>query len=181
MRNDQFFDFHTTTLLQTVVLPSTCSAIYLQRDSGLLAVICDDLVVRLVDIESRRIVREMMGFGGNVLDVAFSPDSRWLVAASLDSTIRTFDIPSGRMVDSFRTPSVATSIAFSPSNDFLATAHVDSRGIYLWYVWTKTRILHDTGSRIFRANRAQYNGCFVARDFRKRYSDRFFAKCPRRS
>lgn len=91
-----------------------------------------------------------------MLDVAFSPDSRWLVAASLDSTIRTFDIPSGRMVDSFRTPSVATSIAFSPSNDFLATAHVDSRGIYLWYVWTKTRILHDTGSRIFRANRAQY-------------------------
>lgn len=72
-----------------------------------------------------------------MLDVAFSPDSRWLLVASLDSIIRTFDIPSGRLIDSFRTPSVATSIAFSPSNDFLATAHVDSRGIYLWYVCSK--------------------------------------------
>ena len=65
----QFFDFHTEVLLQTLVLPSTCSSILLQRDSGLLAVICDDLVVRLVDIETRRIVREFNGFKGNILDM----------------------------------------------------------------------------------------------------------------
>lgn len=42
------------------------------------------------------------------------------------------------MIDAFRTPSVATSVSFSPTNDFLATSHVDSVGVYLW------------------ANRAQY-------------------------
>jgi len=62
----------------------------------------------------------------------FSPDSRWLVATSLDSIIRTFDLPTGRLIDAFRTPSVATSISFSPTNDFLATAHVDSVGVFLW-------------------------------------------------
>lgn len=41
----------------------------LQRDSGLLAVICDDLVVRIVDIETRRTVRELKGFRGRILDV----------------------------------------------------------------------------------------------------------------
>ncbi|KAF9819788.1 hypothetical protein IEO21_01879 [Rhodonia placenta] len=45
----------------------------------------------------------------------------------------------GRLIDAFRTSSVATSVAFSPTNDFLATAHVDSVGVYLW------------------ANRAQYS------------------------
>ena len=147
----QFLDFHSQALLHTLVLPSSCSSITLQRDSGLLAVICDDLTVRLVDIETYRIVREMSGFSGNVLDMvcdpplhprecalmsiqAFSPDSRWLITTSLDSVIRTFDIPSGRLIDAFRTSSVATSIAFSPTNDFLATAHVDSVGIFLWYV-----------------------------------------------
>lgn len=44
----------------------------LQRDSGLLAVTCDDLV-RLVDIETRRIVREFGGFSGRVLDLVGSP------------------------------------------------------------------------------------------------------------
>lgn len=38
----------------------------------------------------------------------------------------------------FRPPSVATSLSFSPTNDFLATSHVDSVGVFLW------------------ANRAQY-------------------------
>ncbi|KAG6908774.1 hypothetical protein DXG01_003386 [Tephrocybe rancida] len=133
-----FFDFQTTKLEHTLVLPSTAITILLHSDNGLLAVVCDDMLVRVVDIETRRIVRELGGFRGRILDITFSPDSRWLVAASLDSIIRTFDIPTGRLIDAFRTPSVATSISFSPTNDFLATAHVDSVGVFLW------------------ANRAQY-------------------------
>jgi hypothetical protein len=65
----QFFDFHTTQLEDTLVLPSAPTSILLHRDSGLLAVICDDLVVRVVDIETRRIVRELKGFRGRILDV----------------------------------------------------------------------------------------------------------------
>lgn len=138
------------------MLPSAAVSITLHRDSGLLAVICDDLLVRIVDIETRRVVRELGGFRGRVLDVVgtkapvafwghqrlsraltmplqtFSPDSRWVVTTSLDSIIRTFDVPTGRLIDLFRTSSVATSVSFSPTNDFLATAHVDSVGVYLW-------------------------------------------------
>ena len=55
------------------MLPSAATAILLHRDSGLLAVICDDLVVRLVDIETRRIVRELKGFRGRILDVVRDP------------------------------------------------------------------------------------------------------------
>ncbi|KAF7363589.1 WD-REPEATS-REGION domain-containing protein [Mycena sanguinolenta] len=133
-----FFDFHTTKLEHTLTLPSTAVSISLHRDSGLLAVVCDDMIVRIVDIETRRIVRELGGFRARVLDITWSPDSRWLVTTSLDSIIRTFDVPTGRLIDAFRTSSVATSLSFSPTNDFLATAHVDSVGVYLW------------------ANRAQY-------------------------
>ncbi|KAJ7046979.1 Utp21 specific WD40 associated putative domain-containing protein [Mycena alexandri] len=133
-----FFDFHTTKLEHTLTLPSTAVSILLHRDSGLLAVVCDDMVVRVVDIETRRVVRELGGFRARVLDITFSPDSRWLVTTSLDSVIRTFDVPTGRLIDAFRTSSVAISLSFSPTNDFLATAHVDSVGVYLW------------------ANRAQY-------------------------
>ncbi|GJJ12631.1 hypothetical protein Clacol_006874 [Clathrus columnatus] len=133
-----FFNFHNTALEDVLVLPSTASHILLQRDSNLLAIICDDLMVRIVDIETRRIVRELTGFRGRILDITFSHDSRWLIVASMDSIIRTFDIPTGRLIDAFRTASIATSLSFSPTGDFLATSHVDSVGVYLW------------------ANRAQY-------------------------
>lgn len=65
----QFFDFHTTVALQSLALPSSITSITLHRDNGLLAVVCDDLVVRIVDIETKRVVREMTGFQGRVLDV----------------------------------------------------------------------------------------------------------------
>jgi U3 small nucleolar RNA-associated protein 21 len=51
------------------VLSSTAVSISLHRDSGLLAVICDDMVVRVVDIETHRVVRELGGFRGRVLDI----------------------------------------------------------------------------------------------------------------
>jgi len=58
------------------VIPATIVSMTLQRDNGLLAITCDDLVVRLLDIETRRIVREFDGFGGRVLDLVglFAPD-----------------------------------------------------------------------------------------------------------
>ncbi|KAG8713637.1 hypothetical protein FRC08_013011 [Ceratobasidium sp. 394] len=127
-----FFDFHTTARLHVLKLPSAAVSIELQRNSGLLGVICDDHAVRVIDIETRKVVRELRGFLARVLDISFSYDSRWLTACSLDNTIRTFDIPTGRLIDAFKTPSVATSVALSPSGDFLATAHVDSVGIFLW-------------------------------------------------
>ncbi|KLT38876.1 putative WD-repeat protein [Cutaneotrichosporon oleaginosum] len=127
-----FFDFHTTARTEVMELDSSITALELQRDSGLLACVCDDLVVRLVDIETRRVVRELRGFKGRILDVAFTPDSRWILATSLDSSVRTFDIPTGRLVDAFRVPSIATSLTFSPTGDFLATSHVDSLGVHLW-------------------------------------------------
>lgn len=66
---NQFFDFHTTLLEHTLVLPASAASILLHRDSSLLAVICEDQVIRIVDIETRRIVRELRGFNGRILDM----------------------------------------------------------------------------------------------------------------
>jgi U3 small nucleolar RNA-associated protein 21 len=57
-----------------MAMPSNVTAITLHRDSGLLAVICDDLVLRVIDIEAKRIVRELSGFRGRVLDTVSAND-----------------------------------------------------------------------------------------------------------
>ncbi|KAK4047049.1 rRNA-processing protein utp21 [Microbotryomycetes sp. JL221] len=123
---------HLMRLVSSLQLSASITAITLQRENNLMATVCDDLTIRIVDIETRRVVRELTGPRGQILDVAFSPDSRWIMSTSQDSIIRTFDIPTGQLVDAFRVPSVATSLSFSPSSDFLATCHVGSLGVHLW-------------------------------------------------
>ena len=49
-------------------LPSSVTQMDLNRDNGLLSVICDDLAIRIVDIDTRRVVRDLRGFKGRILD-----------------------------------------------------------------------------------------------------------------
>lgn len=41
----------------------------LHRNSGLLAVVCEDVTVRVIDIETRRIVRELSCGQARILDI----------------------------------------------------------------------------------------------------------------
>ncbi|PIA17099.1 YVTN repeat-like/Quino protein amine dehydrogenase [Coemansia reversa NRRL 1564] len=128
----RIWDFATGKQLHCIALPSAPSRLVMHGEGGLLACACDDACVRVVDVESSRVVRKFTGHRNRITDLAFSNDGRWIVTGSLDSTIRTWDLPTGHMVDWFRVESVPVSLAFSPSGDFLATAHMDSVGIFLW-------------------------------------------------
>ncbi|XP_034751446.1 WD repeat-containing protein 36 [Etheostoma cragini] len=50
----------------------------------------------------------------------------------MDCTIRTWDLPSGCLVDCFLVAMAPVGVSLSPTGDFLATAHVDSLGVFLW-------------------------------------------------
>lgn len=127
-----FFDFHSGEVKHHVATLVGISSLLLDRSTNLAAAIQDDLTIKLYDVETFRMVRIFGGFAARVLDATFSPNGKWLVVSSLDGYVRTFDIPTSRLVDFFRTRQVATSVSFSPIGDFLATTHVASKGIYLW-------------------------------------------------
>ncbi|KAF9923847.1 hypothetical protein FBU30_006106 [Linnemannia zychae] len=128
----KLWDIKTGKCEHTMNMPSPITHLLLFAENNHLAVICDDLCIRIVDVENRRIVREFWGHSNRITDMTFSPDGHWIVSASLDATIRTWDLPTGHMVDIFRCESIATSLSFSPTGDYLATAHVDNVGIFLW-------------------------------------------------
>lgn len=121
----------------------------LHRQSDLLALCCDDLSIRVVDTETRKLVRELWGCVGQITDFTFSNDGKWIIAASLDSVIRVWDLPTGHMVDAVRTKSLCTALAFSTTGEYLATSHEDSLGINIWsnralFTNTSTRQLEDS-------------------------------------
>lgn len=102
------------------------------KTSELVAFSCDDLSIRVVDLETRKLVREFWGCVGQVNDFIFSNDGRWIIAASMDSVVRVWDLPTGHLIDIFRVSSTCVSLAMSSTGEFLATAHAGSIGISLW-------------------------------------------------
>ncbi|CAG8553203.1 11305_t:CDS:10, partial [Acaulospora colombiana] len=128
----KIWDFNTAKNLHTIKIMSPVTTIKFHTENDLLAIVSDDLCIRVMDVETRKIIREFWGHRNRVTDLTFSPDGRWIVSASLDATIRTWDLPTGHLVDVFEVDNVVTSMTFSPKGDFLATAHVDLFGIYLW-------------------------------------------------
>ncbi|KXS10068.1 YVTN repeat-like/Quino protein amine dehydrogenase [Gonapodya prolifera JEL478] len=128
----KFWDFNTADILDSVYLSSSASGLLLSPTGTLVAVTLDDWTVSVLDLDTRRIVRSFQGHKGAITDLAFTPDGRWLVSASSDSTVRTWDLPNGLCVDVFGVESVATSLAVSPTGEYLATSHIDNVGVFLW-------------------------------------------------
>ena len=130
----KFWDFHTGVLqheLDWYPMSSITGSRY-HRPNDLIALSCDDLSIRVVDIETKKLVREFWGCVGSINDFSFSSDGRWIIAASMDSVIRVWDLPTGHLIDAFSLPSACTSLAFSPTSEFLATSHPDTVGINIW-------------------------------------------------
>ncbi|XP_077500929.1 LOW QUALITY PROTEIN: WD repeat-containing protein 36 [Amblyomma americanum] len=128
----RFWAFRDGRLLTEVALSAPVARACLHRESGMLAVASDDFSVCVVDVELRRVVRAFASYYSQVTDMAFSPDARWLVTSSMDKLIRTWDLPSGCLVDCFEVPAPVTSLDLSPTGEFLATAHADDLGVFLW-------------------------------------------------
>ncbi|XP_032426472.1 WD repeat-containing protein 36 [Xiphophorus hellerii] len=128
----KFWRFKTRKQEVVLKLSAAPASLRLHRDSGMVAMAMDDFTLAVVDIETRRMVRKFAGHHGNITDMTFSPDGRWLVTTAMDCTIRTWDLPSGSLVDCFLVAMAPVGVSMSPTGDFLATAHVDSLGVYLW-------------------------------------------------
>ena len=158
-----FWDFVTGKFIDTMHIESAAAtALRYNVASGLISLACDDLCIRVVDIESRRTVRELWGCVGQIFDHTFSHDGRWIVACSMDSVIRVFDLATGHLIDAFRTQT-CTSVAFSSTGEFLASAHTGSIGINIWnnkslYQHIPTRQIDDEAGIIDLTGATDFNG-----------------------
>lgn len=130
----KFWDFVTGNLVDEIDwAPMTgVTGCRYHPGSDLIAFSCDDNSVRVVDIETKKTIREFWGCQGTINDFCFSNDGRWIVAASQDSIIRVWDLPTSHLIDAFRLERPCQALAFSGSGEYFAAASEGELGVQLW-------------------------------------------------
>lgn len=87
------WDLKTRKLEGDIDLGSKISILSFHPTTYLVAIACDDGIIRLCDVEARTIVRRFKGHTDRITDLQFSQDCRWLLSSSMDSTLRIWDVP----------------------------------------------------------------------------------------
>lgn len=127
----RFWRQRSLDMCDEMALDQTPTHMILERSNGLLALALDDFSLELVDVATRRRVRRFAdAHQAPISDFAFSAGSHWLVSASLDRTLKTWELASGTLLDRIVLPKACTSLTLTGS--WLATTHVGQVGVCLW-------------------------------------------------
>lgn len=127
---------------------SSVNALAISPDSNTLASASDHKIVKLWDLNTKKVLASLSGHSQAVKSVAFSPDGKILATASDDKTIKLWQIETLAEICTLLGHSHAVkSVAFSPDGQILASGSWD-KTIKLWDVNTGTEICTMTGHQL---------------------------------
>src|SRR5262249_27023313 len=93
-------------------------------------------------------IRAFLGHEGFVRGLAFSPDSRWLLSASEDYSLKLWEVASGRSLADFHGHQSFTScVAFSPDGRLVASGGQD-QAVKLWSARRRAPLIFTGHDRI---------------------------------
>lgn len=127
---------------------SSLNALAISPDSNTLASASDHKIVKLWDLNTKKVLASLSGHSQAVKSVTFSPDGKILATASDDKTIKLWQIETLEEIYTLLGHSHAVkSVAFSPDGQILASGSWD-KTIKLWDVNTGTEICTMTGHQL---------------------------------
>lgn len=131
----KIWDFFKLELLRTITIEDSAALNNLEMNSTqtLFAFSTSSLNVEIYDLDTLKCIRRFEQVANNAItSLSFSFDSKWIITASMDKSLKVWDLLTATMVDWVEFANIPMSIAFSPTGEYLATTHVGKKGIYLW-------------------------------------------------
>src|SRR5207245_7998092 len=90
-------------------------------DRTLLVAAGRDQIIRVFRTDSGALRTVWTGHGGRIYSLSFAPDGETVASASLDGTIRLWDVRTGRTMARFDRPPEARGVTFTHDGNWLAS------------------------------------------------------------
>ncbi|MBH8566177.1 serine/threonine protein kinase [Nostoc sp. CENA67] len=124
------------------------NALSISPDGNILASVSDDKIIRLWNLNTKKLLASFSAHSQAVTSVAFSPNGEILATASDDKTIKLWHVDTLAEIFTLCGHShVVKSVAFSPNDEILASGSWDKK-IKLWDVNTGAEICTLTGHKL---------------------------------
>ena len=94
--------------------------------NDLIAVGQDDGSIILFDVKQEKIINRLDGHTSGVLSLAFTPDSKTLASASVDSTVKLWNVATGQIALTLQHLGPATDVTFSNDGRLMVTSGADA-------------------------------------------------------
>ena len=128
-----FWDFASGKVMSLTVAEHPLLLLKGCKDTGFIAVADNKYNLDVFNIYTyERLRRFKNGHSRRVSDIAFSSDRRMLFTASIDTTVRIWDIVSGRCLQWLSFGSAVTTMALSPTNEYLCIGLFGKVGVYTY-------------------------------------------------
>ncbi|KAF8811567.1 WD40 repeat-like protein [Phlegmacium glaucopus] len=121
-----------TVSLLTMTAMAEISCVAFSPDGN--QIVSGDLLVRVWDAKTGRLLRELQGHTGGVGSVAFSPDGNQIVSGSGDQLVRVWDAKMGEQLSELQGHTeLVSSVAFSPNGNNIVSGSYD-KSMRVWDV-----------------------------------------------
>lgn len=127
-----FWDFQNHKILHKVTHSTPQLLMHGFRDSSYVALAGQDRILRVYDISTYKLSRRFDGHSREITDLAFTPDGRQLLSSSVDSTLRVWDLATGRCLSWLLFDSPILTMAMSLSGEYLCVGQANKEGIYMY-------------------------------------------------
>jgi len=130
-----FWGFNSRSVVHSLQLSSPQTRMQGFLEGDFVCTVGQDRIIRVFDVATMKLCRRFDGNSGHsraISDVSFTPDGRRLLSASLDSTVRVWDMPTSRCLSWMKFDAPVTSICTSLSGEYLCATLADKEGIHMY-------------------------------------------------
>jgi len=126
------WDFQSYFLKFKTNIRNSITALEHSKYTSLIAVSTDDFIIRLHIAPTLSLVQQLQGHTNRITKLQICVNSNLLLSSSIDTSIRFWELPSGKCFQVLRFSSPITTISFIEPDNTIATCHTDLLGIQIW-------------------------------------------------
>lgn len=127
--NLKVWDFFKLKLIKCLEIGDGVLGNLVKDGGNLFCFTSSSLNLYVYDFHTMKCIRRFESIANNAItSLCFSHDSKWIVTASMDKSLKVWDLLTATLIDWIVFLDIPMAVAFSPTGEYLTTTHVNKKG-----------------------------------------------------